>query len=159
MQSPTDLRVTIPEEPDEVVRAYSDPGLTTKSWRTDDVPELQQQWRYRHSTNPRWKRRRARLERVEMTPTLPDGDETEAEFSDTEMERPRMEVKTIELPPAPTREETNTSPRHAIRDLVRVLCPGPEHRKARRIIMALVTIGIALGTVGAVGGASYLASH
>lgn len=92
-----------------------------------------------------------RLVRLELqappSPDIPDlgMDIAALEFSDSsELKRP--------IPPSPsvpsrTTTEVQNSTQAALRTLLRAVCPGPEHRKLRRVILAISSLIVAGGVI------------
>lgn len=105
---------------------------------------------------PRWKRitgphghRLVRLElRSPPSPDIPDVglDIAAMDFSDSSDFKHRVTPS----PPVTSRiasSEVQTSTQAALRTLLRAICPGPEHRKLRRVILALATLIVTGGVI------------
>ena len=154
-------------ESKEVDRAHSDPGP-----RGDTPPpslrelrglpplhvptSVPVRLRRLASHRPKWRRimdaKGHRLVRLELEPPSIDAPEdegfhvTKLEFSNSD-ETKHVPPTPQPTPPARDTTEVQNATQAALRTLLRTICPGPQHRKLRRVILALSTLIIAGGVV------------
>lgn len=164
-----------PEQPSPAPRAHSDPGVvgrttfsTLRNPRTlppldirSSAPARVRRIKLIKPSQLRWRRRgeNHRLVRMEVKQARPRRPSHESlpdpelyEVTEVEFAREPTEGKASPLsPPARETTEVQTTTQAALRTLLRALCPGPEHRKLRRAILALFTLLAAAGGAALLG--------